>query len=85
MAGQSNTTARQLSRLLSDVPGDARQTLQANLDSLSEEAGTESAAADARRRHGACGLRQPQTSPGRSATAPGRWTRCAPPSTATWA
>jgi hypothetical protein len=45
VAGQSNTTARQLSRLLSDFPGDARQTLQANLDSLSEEAGAESAAA----------------------------------------
>jgi hypothetical protein len=45
VAGQSNTTAHQLSRLLSDFPGDKRQRLEADLSALTQEAGTESAAA----------------------------------------
>ena len=45
MAGQSNATARQFSRLVSDFPGDVRQTLQADLDALAQQAGDESAAA----------------------------------------
>jgi hypothetical protein len=45
VVGQANTTAHQLSRLLSDFPGDNRQTLQSDLDSLSQQAGGESAAA----------------------------------------
>jgi hypothetical protein len=45
VAGQANTTAHQLSRLMSDFPGDSRQALEADLDSLSQQAGDESAAA----------------------------------------
>ncbi len=45
VAGQSNATARQFSRLVSDFPGDVRQTLQADLDALAQQAGDESAAA----------------------------------------
>ncbi len=45
VAEESNTTARQLSRLVSDYPGDVRQSLQADLDALAQQAENESEAA----------------------------------------
>jgi hypothetical protein len=45
LATESNTTAHQLSRLVSVYPGDIRQTLQAELDALAQQAEDESSAA----------------------------------------
>ena len=85
VAAESNATARQLSRLVSDYPGDVRQTLQADLDALAQQAENESAAADPRHRLATRRPPRPATWPGRSGIGPWRWRRSGPPSTATWA